>query len=165
MKRALLILIVALGGCATGYQTGKHFTGGFEETALAPNIYRVRFEGNGYTSEARAEDLALLRSADLTLQKGFKYFGLADASSSSSLSSYQTPTTTTTNANASVVGNSIYGTATSTTYGGNTVFVSKPSAVNLVVMMDEKPESGLVFDAAFICGSMGPKYKAACGTK
>lgn len=165
MRIATIILLATLGGCATAYQTGNHFTGGFEETALAPNIYRVRFEGNGYTSASRAQDLALLRSADLTLQKGFKYFGLADANSSSSLSTYRTPTTTTTNANATAYGNSIYGTATSTTYGGNLMFVSKPSASNLVVMMNEKPEGSLVFDAAFICDSIGPKYKATCGTK
>ena len=164
MKTLILILSVALGGCATGYQDSG-FAGGFEETALAPNIYRVRFQGNGYTSASRAEDLALLRSADLTLQKGFRYFGLADASSSNSVSTYRTPTTTTTNANASVIGNSIYGNATSTTYGGNVMFVSKPSAVNLVVMMNEKPEGAMVFDAAFICGSIGPKYKASCGVK
>ena len=54
-------IILALSGCATGYPSSG-FSGGFEETALAPNIYRVEFSGNGYTSSTRAEELALLRS-------------------------------------------------------------------------------------------------------
>lgn len=103
MKFNVLLIAAALGGCATGYQS-TGFAGGFEDTALAPNIYRVRFKGNGYTSSSRAEDLALLRSADLTLQKGYRYFGLADASMSRSLSTMTTPTTTTTNGSAMVMG-------------------------------------------------------------
>lgn len=161
---AVILCAATLGACATGYQNSG-FAGGFDETALAPNIYRVKFAGNGYTSSSRAEDLALLRSADLTLQKGFRYFGLADANSSTSVSAMAMPTTTTTNASAYLAGNSIYGTATSTTSGGGVQFVSKPRTVNLVVMMNEKPADAMVFDAAFICASIGPKYKATCGIK
>lgn len=164
MRGRFLILFAALGGCATGYHVSG-FSGGFEETPLAPNVYRVRFAGNGYTSSSRAEDLALLRSADLTLQKGYRYFGLADASSSTSVSAFTTPSTTTTTANAQLIGNTMYGTATSTTYGGGVQFVSKPRATNLVVMMHERVEGAMVFDAAFICESLAPKYKATCGVQ
>lgn len=164
MRLQLILLCAALSGCATAYQS-TGFTGGFEETALAPNIYRVRFNGNGYTGAGRAADLALLRSADLTLQKGYRYFGLADASSSKTVSAMTMPTTSTTNANAHLVGNSIYGTATTTTTGGGVYFISKPSAENLVVMFSEKPDGAMVFDAAFVCESIGPKYKATCGVK
>jgi hypothetical protein len=154
-----------LAGCATPYQS-QGLMGGFDETQIAPNVWRVSFKGNGYTSPERAENLALLRSADLTLRSGFSYFGLASARVGSSVSAFTTPVTTTTTASAHVVGNSAYGRATSTSYGGDTFFVSKPSANNTVVMFREKPEvSGMVYDAQFICDSVGTKYKAQCGAK
>lgn len=162
---AAAALALAVSGCATGYHSSR-FTGGFDETALAPNIYRVKFSGNGFTSSTRAEELALLRSADLTLQKGFRFFGLADSRSSTSLSAYRTPTQTTTNMSFMGFGNTAYGTAQSTTTGGQTMFISKPSSTNLVVMFSERPRGGgMIFDAQFICDSIGPKYKATCGIK
>lgn len=166
MKRVVTIPLLALTACATAYQSSNHFTGGFDEIALAPNVYKVTFKGNGYTSSERAEGLALLRSADLTLQKGFKYFALADSKSATSHSSYTTPVTANTTANVTAFGNTAYGTATTTYSGGQTVFISKPRAANLVVMFPERPQiDGMVFDAEFICQSLGPKYKATCGTK
>jgi len=166
IKILVALALAPLVGCATGYQTGRHFTGGFDEVALAPNVYRVRFVGNGYTSGTRAEDFALLRSADLTLQKGFHFFALSDSSSKESVSSFVTPSVSTTTANVQAYGNSAYGTAQTTTTGGQTIFVSKPSSSNIVVMFAEKPAlNGMVFDAAFICQSLGTKYKTACGTK
>jgi hypothetical protein len=42
------VCIASLVGCATGYQA-QGFTGGFDETQLSPNVYRVTFKGNGYT--------------------------------------------------------------------------------------------------------------------
>ena len=167
MKKLLIVLAYSavLSGCATGYHS-EGFSGGFEETALAPNVYRVSFSGNGYTRSSRAEELALLRSADLTLQKGFRYFGLADSNSRSSYSTYTTPRNTTTTANVNVYGNTAYGTAQSTTTGGQTMFISKPSSTNPVVMFVDKPaDAGMVFDAQFLCDSIGPKYKATCGVK
>ena len=46
-------------------------SGGFTESQLDTNVFRVTFKGNGYTSPDRAEDMALLRSAELALQHGF----------------------------------------------------------------------------------------------
>jgi hypothetical protein len=166
MKHLVTVALLASTACATAYQTSNHFTGGFDEIALAPNVYKVSFKGNGYTSSDRAEALALLRSADLTLQKGFKYFALADSENSTSLSAYTTPVTANTTASVTAVGNTAYGTATTTYSGGQTEFISKPRAANVVVMFLERPQiHGMVFDAQFICESLGPKYKATCGAK
>jgi hypothetical protein len=70
-----LCIVATLSACATAYQRDG-FTGGFSETQLDENVWRVTFEGNGYTREQRAEDFALLRSAELTLEKGFYAFWL-----------------------------------------------------------------------------------------
>jgi hypothetical protein len=72
---------MALGlwaGCATGYH-GMSLTGGFTETQLAPGVYRVTFEGNGYSRSERVQDFAMLRAAELALAHGFTHFTLLDA--------------------------------------------------------------------------------------
>lgn len=164
MRGLALLPLLALTACATGYQS-TGLAGGFEEVALAPNIYRVSFNGNGYTSTQRAEEMALLRSADLTLQKGYRFFALADSQNDRAVSSFTTPQQSTTNFQAQAYGNTAYGTAQTTTYGGQTFFVSKPSSSNLVVMFADKPDGTLSFDAAFLCTSIGAKYKVTCGAK
>jgi hypothetical protein len=164
MKKIILCLVlINLFGCATSYQK-MGFGGGFEETQLAPNVWKVHFSGNGYTRPNRAEDLTLLRSADLTLQNGFSFFVLASSSSGKEYSTYTTPTTATTNAN--VYGGNGYasGTATTTTYGGNSFLISKPSTTNTVVMFKSKPDvNSIVYDASFLCASLGAKYEVNCG--
>ncbi len=82
MKSVLLLFASGfslwfLSGCATSYQQ-KGFTGGYSETQLAPDVFRVNFQGNGYTSSERAQDFALLRAAELSLERGFRYFALLD---------------------------------------------------------------------------------------
>ncbi len=66
MKEVFLLLASVfslwfLSGCATSYQQ-RGFAGGYSETQLAPDVFRVNFEGNGYTSSERAQDFALLRA-------------------------------------------------------------------------------------------------------
>ena len=38
------------------------------------NVYRVSFQGNGYTGEERVADFALLRASELALAHGSKHF-------------------------------------------------------------------------------------------
>ena len=57
---------LVLVACATAYQP-QSFSGGFSETQLDKNVFRVSFKGNGYTNAERAEEMALLRSAELAL--------------------------------------------------------------------------------------------------
>ena len=163
MKRsqsiAIAVLTAALlAACATPYQQ-RGATGGFSETQLSENVFRVVFNGNGYTRSERAEDFVLLRSAELTLQNGFTHFAIADARTSTSVSSYTTPSTSYTTGSAYRSGNNIYGNATTTTYGGGTTFVSRPSATNTIVMFRERPNvQGMVFDAKFLTNSLRKKY-------
>ena len=62
-------------------------------------------------------------------------------------------------------GNYIYGNARTQMYGGQTIVVSEPSTTNTVVMFDEKPAiQGMVYDARFVCSTIGKKYDVSCGT-
>jgi len=69
----LSILCLLLAGCATSYQP-KSYTGGYTDTKLDDDKYRVTFSGNQHTSADRVEEYALLRAAEITLEYGYSHF-------------------------------------------------------------------------------------------
>lgn len=159
MRSYILVLFVAvLSGCATAYQR-ESFTGGYSETQLGENIFQVSFRGNGYTSRERASDFSLLRSAEVALENGFRYFVIVESEKGSKVSAHTTPSTSYTTGSAYGYGNYAHGWARTTTYGGETYFISKPRATNTVLCFKEEPEiNGLVFDAEFVVKSITQKY-------
>jgi hypothetical protein len=167
MRRNSLLLVLVLFivfGCATRYQS-QGFTGGFSETQLDKNIFRVSFNGNAYTSSERADDLVLLRSAEIGHVNGFTHFVIVDSKSKQSYSTYTTPTQSTTTATVNAFGNTAYGQANTTTYGGQTFLQVRPSATNTVIYFASRPNlSGMVYDVSFLCSSLGAKYQVACGS-
>lgn len=75
MKNFIFLIGIALliAGCAVNYS--KHgFTGGYDETQLQEDIFKVTFRGNKYTSNQRIENFGLLRCAEVTLENGYNYF-------------------------------------------------------------------------------------------
>ena len=162
LEVTFLLAIAILVGCATSYQK-QSFTGGFDETQLDRNIFRVSFKGNAYTSADRAADLCLLRSAELTLSNGYQYFAVVESREGSTQSTYRTPTQSYTNTNVtgSTYGGTFnaMGTSTTTTYGGQTFHFSKPSATNTIIMVNDRAEiQGMTYDARFLYDSLSQKY-------
>jgi hypothetical protein len=130
--RIATILAAASAACATAYQP-RGFTGGYDEAQLGENVFRISFEGNGYTSSVTAADYALLRSADVTLERGFKYFAISN--------------------NASPVSTG------GGTVNGHGWVVSSPSTINMIVCFKEKPEGTLlVYDAKEVRSALRGKY-------
>jgi hypothetical protein len=157
--------VLSLVACATAYQP-QGLSGGFTETQLDKNIFRVSFKGNGYTNADRAEEMALLRSADLTLKHGFTHFIIVDGKSRADFGAYTTPIQSTTTGSASVYGNTAYGRTTTTTTGGQSFLITRPSTTNTIMCFDGKPEiNGLVYDAQFVFNSLAQKYGVATGSK
>jgi hypothetical protein len=74
---AKIALLAMLVGCATPYQP-MGALGGYQEEQLAPDIYRVAFFGNGYTAPQTAAEYVIHRCAELTEQKGYRYFGILE---------------------------------------------------------------------------------------
>lgn len=159
--RFVLVLVAAsflLAGCATGYQA-RGFSGGFTETQLDTNVFRVTFNGNGYTAGDRAADFALLRCAELTLQRGYTHFAVVDARSDVTASTYTTPKQTYTTATVNAYGNMAQGSAQTYTTGGQTFTAHMPSSTNTILLLHGKPDNGLfAFDAQFIYMSITQKY-------
>jgi hypothetical protein len=149
-------------GCASPYQP-ERFGGGFSETQLDTNVFRVSFRGNGLTSTDRAEELALLRSAEIALNNGFTHFVIVGNETHETIGSFSTPTQSYTTANVTAYNNSAVGMAQTTTYGGQTFVYAKPRTTNTIVCFKGKPEiQGLVYDAGFLCNSIGQKYGVRC---
>lgn len=155
---ALVFVMLVCAGCATSYQS-KGFTGGFSETRLSEDTYRINFAGNAKTDSERAADFALLRAAELTRQNGYQYFVILAASDRVQRGAYTTPQSSTTNFRANQYGNSTYGTATTTTTGGQTYYFEKPRADITIMMLREEPsDSGIVYNAQFVERSIRSKY-------
>jgi len=81
MRRLSVVIVICLlaAGCATQYRSSdESITGGFSETQLAPDTWRVLVEGNSFTSRRHAEQFLMRRCAELALEQGKRYFVLAD---------------------------------------------------------------------------------------
>jgi hypothetical protein len=72
---ALGILMLAACAAPTPYapQQPGGYTG-YTDQRLDHNRYRITFTGNSVTRRETVEDYLLLRSAEVTLQSGFRYF-------------------------------------------------------------------------------------------
>jgi len=158
MKRAVTTISLSflLFGCATSYRPYSYFAGGgWKDVQLAESTFKVTFEANGYTSKTTATDMALLRSADLALANGFKYFVIGAVSDDSRTGAYTSPTTTT--FNATTQGNTTRGSVQ--TYGGQTYIFNFPSPTMTISCFTEKPSfQTTIYDAALISKSMRAQY-------
>lgn len=73
-------MAAALAGCsATPYQsTAKGW--GYNHTKVSDTIYRISSSVNGFSERSRADDIALLRAADIACIRGYGYFDVINES-------------------------------------------------------------------------------------
>jgi len=88
--------VLALAGCATPtpYQpiiAARPTLGGFSETRLAADHYRVTFNGNGLTKRDTVERYMLYRAAELTLAQGYDWFEVDDRHTDRDRATYVDP--------------------------------------------------------------------------
>ncbi|WP_300379516.1 hypothetical protein [Henriciella sp.] len=96
MKNAIIsiIALTLTTGCAT-YTEGGAF-GGFNETPLARDTYRIQAYGNGLTSRQKTNAIAMVRAADLARMNGYSLFMILDYDEWADTSYHTTPATVTT---------------------------------------------------------------------
>ena len=90
LRQALVSIVCVTGlfsGCATPYAT----IGESSETQLAADSYRVLFSPTGYISWDLAYRAVLLRCAELTIQNGYRYFGVMTIENYSSATDFVLP--------------------------------------------------------------------------
>jgi hypothetical protein len=149
---SLVLLGAFLSGCATPYQRQGFFIAGYSEKQLAENIFQVSFHGNQNTGRERASDFALLRSAEVTTENGFRFFIVVEWVKDSSTTSRHSDTMY-------GYGNTADGSARTSTYGDQTFVIQEPSSTNTILCFKEKPDViGLIFDADFVKKSLRQKY-------
>jgi len=150
-------LVLAVSSCGTSYQP-LGISGGYSETRLAPDVVKVRFSANAYTSSEKAQDLALLRCADLCLQSGYRYFHVGADSVNVSHSTIVTPGSSFTTGTATGYGYGVGYNQTTTYMPPQVTTLNKPQAEILVKFLKAKPSGIEVFDAVFISSSIRQKY-------
>jgi hypothetical protein len=152
-----LLGALLLIGCASGYQSSGQ-TGGYSETWSAPDSVRVIFQGNDHTTPERAQDFAMLRAAELTLQHGFGWFRVVNEENSGQ----KTTVTTTSQANTQVTvdyaNTDVRAPAAIPQPPAQTYVSFHPKTGLLVQCLKEKPATGSAFDAAAIQQSLRQKY-------
>jgi hypothetical protein len=132
---ATFAVLASLVAC-TSYQP-EGFTGGFTETPLAKNAYQISSGGNAFTSAGKVRNIALVRAAELTLEKGFVSFIILDQDDEVTTSTLSSPGTF--NATTNYNGNSAY---TSGTYSGPQSSQINKAQTTMVVRMYEEDEPG-----------------------
>ena len=153
----VICALFAVTSCATSYKSNG-ITGGYTETHLAPDLFRVFFRGNAYTSSERVQDLAMLRAAEVTRQQGYPFFAIVDEKDLSTTSSFTTPGESTTKGSVSFYGNQgDYSEHTTYTPPVTHTFF-KPKTGILVQCFKTKPDNVFLFDAAYVEQSLKSKY-------
>ena len=134
---SLFVLTSILVGCSTPYQSSGFF-GGFDEIQLSEDSYQVSYAGNRYTSNQQAIDYTLLRSAEIAIANGYKYFIVIDSENRVSTSLRTTPG--------------------SLNVASSTKVINTPSTTNTIRLINEEVEGILNYDANITAMSIKTKY-------
>ena len=85
LRQALFAAVLggSLAGAAcssgpTPYQAGGGSQRGYTETQIESDRYRISFKGNSLTDRETVENYMLFRAAELTVQRGFDSFTIAN---------------------------------------------------------------------------------------
>jgi hypothetical protein len=157
---AWILSLLLFCSCATAYRPLKGGTG-YSSSQVASNEFRVRFQGNADTSLERAYDFALLRSAELTLQNGFRFFSVLDVTNTSSAKRYTRVYQTfgTPVAGAEDFGRYDYIPAPPRVQVQQPEIFYKPGTVFLIKCYAKPPEKNFAYDAVVLEESLRRKYK------
>lgn len=156
----ILVLMAAVSvasACATAYAPDSFWNdGGFTETEVQPGIYMVRFKGNEYTDTERTADLAMLRAAEICLDRAMAFMYLGSVETTVVPSGY-VPGSTRTTTDTSAFGDGVpTASVTRTTVTPPTTLYSPQTGLT-VRCAAEKGESA--WDAAFLAQAMRAKYQ------
>lgn len=78
---AAITATLGLAACQTGptpYQPGGRYDGGYTESRIENDRYRISFKGNSLTQRETVENYLLYRAAELTLQNGYDTFTIVN---------------------------------------------------------------------------------------
>lgn len=159
-KIIMVVILLFSTGCATGYHR-QGWTGGYNESQLQEDTFRVSFKGNAFVDKETVQDYLLLRCAEITIDHGFDYFVILGEENSTAVSNHTTPTHV--SAQSTSHGNANYsqtkGNATIT--GGDTQYLSKPKSNCIIKCFKGKKPDDLpnAFTAYQLIGYLKEKVR------
>lgn len=122
------------------------------ELPLAANVYQLEAEGRGLLGAARTDREISKRAAEITLEKGYSHFILANASAQRD-TRYAGSTPGFANTTVNVAGSSAF--ATTTYSSGIPIYSSsKNTSVTVVMFRADDPEAANAIDAAAYLASL-----------
>ncbi len=155
-------LLLFSAGCATGYHRQGWTGGGYSESQLQEDTFRVSFKGNAFVDKEKAQDYLLLKCAEITLDHGFDYFIILGEEDSTAVSSYTTPTNISTQSTSYGTGTyTQHTTGNATITGGDTYYFSKPRSTCIIKCFKGKKPNDLpnAFTAYQLIGYLKDKVR------
>ena len=137
MKRNIVILLLLFTltiviSCVPTLYNLEDRTGGYGETQIDKNVWKVYFSFNRHTTDERALNYLRLRCAELTIHNEFQYFQISDLETN--------PKQT-------------------LTKSGEDFYSSKQQSKSCVIAcFKDKPEKGTSYNATEIIKSIKDKY-------
>jgi len=146
------LCLVLLAGCETTGGYGPPPVGASVQD-IEPGRFRVTFRGVSRASQAEVRDRALLRAANLTLERGYDWFRIVDGFDD--LAPPTSPRITL------GLGTSSYGRRSgvdvggATSFGGEGTFVS---TIEVIAGRGQRPaDSPEIYDARAVSSTLGPR--------
>jgi hypothetical protein len=155
MQRGLLVLLCACFGSAWAqspiFQPKVEEQPGFRAEQVDMITYHVEYQGERGESMRRAEEIGLVRTADLVLQKGYSHFSVVESQAGGQVATGQAAPTT-------------FGAESSTIFMNSRITeTTSPNVKGTVRLYQEAPEGAVrVFEARAVCATYGPKYGVIC---
>jgi len=166
---SLLFLQVFFAGCvvSTPYQSNGigNKDGGYSSTRSSSDSLSVIYQGAAYSKSEHIHDYALLRSAELTVESGFKYF-VVTSDTDRTRTKWQTMSSPrgSSHQRASVTGSAQPTYAATSGGGGGSAYPLTTPAFTLIIKM-YKEKSGIptsssqIHEAAALVTELRAKYK------
>lgn len=155
MQRGLLVLLCVWLGTAWAqspiFQPKVEEEPGFRAEQVDMITYRVEYQGQRGESLRAAEEIGLVRTADLVLQKGYSHFAVVESQAGGQVATGQAAPTT-------------FGAESSTIFMNSRITeTTSPNVKGTVRLYQGAPEGVVrVFDAHTVCATFGPKHGVVC---
>jgi hypothetical protein len=161
MKNMLVAtLLLSLAACATPYQQNNWFFGGVSAAPMGGDVYRIQAQLNAFSDQSRVQDYILLRAAETAREQGAVGFVVLDAQNTSESGTVVIPGSSQTTASAYKVGNSVYGSATTTYSPAQAHTIVRPGGLVMIRLVREPAPAGLqYFNAEELIAAIGPRVR------
>ncbi len=155
MRRGFVMFLCAWLGAASAqspiFQPKVEEQPGFRSEQVDMITYRVEYQGARGESVRQAEEIGLVRTAELVLQKGYSHFSLVESQAGGQVATGQQAPTT-------------FGAESSTVFKNSRITeTSSPNVRGTVRLYQGAPEGVTrVFEARAVCATFAPKYGVVC---